>query len=233
MAAFQNVYRCGKRLMEALPAWLFRFRPFRVYEIVLTNATDTMPSERSPSNAPSATPNYEIRWILDAAEAAELRSVASAATISDCNFTTRRAVGVWLDGRVIACAWLARGTFKEIELGLMFELQPNETWLYAAMVDPAHRRQGVYRQLLDFISRELKNDVERILLGVTFGNERSTRAHARQGSTELGTIICARSLGLTICFLRGRVRRLPQLSRNWREPVRLEVLSRLRHSSVR
>lgn len=144
--------------------------------------------------------------MADRAEADRLRHLAAADNLNALDFTTRRIAVAWLNDRPIGCAWIATGSFEESELGLVFELQPGDAWLFAAVVEPSSRNKGVYSQLLAFLIEELKRDgIRRILLGVTFGNDASQRAHARQGATKVGEITAARCLGVTICRRIGRV----------------------------
>jgi hypothetical protein len=179
------------------------------------------------NRAAQAAPNSTvIRWVADGAEAAMLRGLASQQCIDAFNLRTRRAAAAWLGGEVIACAWMATESFDESELGLRFELQPSEVWLFAAVVESSRRDQGVYGQLLEFLSDELRlQAVRRILLGVTVGNEPSRRAHARQGARQVGSTFAVRSLGITLCWRHGDVRRLSPLSFTWRRPIRLAVIS--------
>ena len=214
----------GKKLVGSLPAWLFRFRPFGVYEIPLTTQMGNPVSMQLPRRGTRGALDCQIRWVADRAEAGMLRRLASQESIDALNSTTRRAAAAWLDGQAIACAWIAAEWFEEPELGLRFEMQPTEVWLFAAAVDPSRRDQGVYRQLLEFLIAELRrSDVQRILLGVAFGNEPSRRAHARQGATSVGAITVARCLGLTICRRVGRIRLLSPRAMAWQRSIRLAV----------
>lgn len=153
-----------------------------------------------------------------------LRRIASHNTCTEFNSKTCRAIAAWFEGQAIACAWIATESFDERELGLRFELTSTEVWLFAAVVDPQYRDQGVYRQLLEFLIDELgRGGVQRILFGVTFGNEPSRRAHARQGAKQIGAITAIRSLGLTACRPLGAVRLLSPRAIAWRKPIRLVV----------
>ena len=216
------LYRLGKKLVGLLPAWLFRFRPFGVYEIPL--ATQIPKPVSIPRRGTRGELDCQISWVADRAEARLLQHLASQKSIGALNFTTRRVAAAWLNGKAIACAWIAAELFEESELGLRFELQPTEVWLFAAAVDTPSRDQGVYRRLLEFLIAELRgDDIRRILLGVTFGNETSRRAHARQGATSVGAITVARCLGLTLCRPGGRVKLLSPRAMAWRRPIRLVV----------
>jgi GNAT superfamily N-acetyltransferase len=216
-----HLYRAGRRLVRSLPAWLLRFRPFVVYEIPLARGGDAPIASWQDAREPLAD---GIAWIADAAQAAYLGPLASQECIDSWNAATRRAAAVWEDGQPIACAWIASESFDEGELGVQFVLRPDEVWLYAAVVAPGRRAQGVYGRLLEFVIADLRAaGLRRMLLGVTVGNEPSRRAHVRQGAVEAGRLIALRALGVTICRTSGGLSRVPQAERGARGPVRLRV----------
>jgi GNAT superfamily N-acetyltransferase len=222
MDSLTLIYRTAKKLVRLAPPWLLRFRPFVVYEISLARSVD-LPAGTSPRRT-SGQLDCQVRWVTGPAEAAMLRHLASQDNIAALNSPTRRAAAAWLNGEAIACAWIATESFEERELGLRFELKPTEVWLFAAVVDPGRRDQGVYRQLLEFLIEEVgRGDVQRILLGVTVGNEPSRRAHARQGATQVGAITAVRSLGFAACRPVGRVQLLSRRAMAWRQLIRLVV----------
>jgi GNAT superfamily N-acetyltransferase len=218
MAGSSFLYRMGKTLVDLLPERLLRCRPFGVYEIQLPKSVDQSATKTAPDFV------CQVRWVVNDAEAAQLRPLAGADNIAALDFTTRRAAAAWQDGQLVGCAWIATERFEERALGLRFELQNGEAWLFAAMVDPLRRNHGVYRQLLEFLIRELGAEgLRRILLGVTAGNEPSRRAHARQGAVEIGAIFAICSFGVTLVGCRGGVRRLSRLPASWGQPIRLAV----------
>jgi ribosomal protein S18 acetylase RimI-like enzyme len=203
MQATTPLYRAAKRAVNALPPWVLRFRPFVVYEIPLASGARKDHDLASASKPVIA----DIRWIRNCEDANSLLPLASRACVDQFNGTTRRAAVASLDGQRVGCAWIATGSFSETDLELHFELAPDEAWLYAAAVAPAHRNRGVYRQLLEFLIADLRAaGVRRLLLGITVGNEPSRRAHARLGAIEVGRILALRALGLTRCWCSGGVR---------------------------
>ena len=224
MTGLTFFYHLVKKLVSLSPAWLIRFRPFGVYQILLSKSDGTslgMPYRRYESRDEL---NCQVRWVKDSTEAAMLGRVAAHENIASLNFTTRRAAAAWHEGEAIGCAWIATESFDERDLGLRFDLQPTDAWLFAAVVDPLRRQQGVYGQLMEFIIEELgRSEVRRILLGVSVGNEPSRRAHVRHGATPIGSIVAVRSLGFTACWRRGQVQILSALPIAWRRPVRLAV----------
>ena len=223
MAASTLLYRAAKNVVDRLPAWLVRIRPFGVYEIRLQQVGDKPATQHSRDSREERVP-CQIRWVTDESDVPMLRRVATAKTCAELNFNTRRAVAAWFEGRVIGCAWIATEAFEEADLGLRFELHSADAWLFAAVVEEPMRSQGVYRQLLEFLIDGLnRENVRRILLGVSVGNEPSRRAHARQGAVQVGRVMAIRSLGLTACRRRGRVQRLSLVAFSWRQPIRLVV----------
>ncbi len=217
LAAWLHVfYRWAVRLIGVLPPWLLRLRPFGVYEISIPGAQ----GERKTASA-SAT---EVRWISSVEEAARLASVTNAKNIAEWNGVSRRAVAAWRGDEIIAVAWIASESFGESELGVKFDLKPEEVWLFASVVSPAFRRQGVYRQMLGFLVDEFRSTkVKRILLGISIGNRPSLEAHTQQDASQIGTIFALKSLGLVLCRCSGHVRRISLSPISWCRPVRLVV----------
>jgi len=224
MAALNSLYRAAKSVVNGLPAWLLRFRPFGVYEIRLQQVGDKPATPQASRGSRRNKVPCQIRWVADQNEVPMLRQLATDRTCAELDFKTRRAVAAWCEGQVIACAWIATESFEEVDLGLRFELQTSDAWLFAAVVDEGQRNQGVYRQMLEFLIDELGRDsMRRLLFGVSVGNVPSQSAHARQGAALAGGIFAVRSLGFTLCFRRGRVRRLSPFPLTWTTPIRLAV----------
>ncbi len=212
-------FRTAQRSVQALPASLLRIRPFGVYEIRL-------PRSVTEHSQPDADSPCLVRWIASQDEARCLSELATAENIADWDGTTRRAIALWKNDLPVGVAWIAAESFAEEELGLHYRLAEDEVWLFASVVAPASRRQGHYRQLLEFLIAELSQDsseVQRILLGVSVGNTPSQNAHARQGAQQLGTIFAAKCLGLAFCKVGGQVQRISKRSWAWRCPVELAV----------
>ncbi len=195
------LYLGVQRCLHFFPAGLIRFRPFGVYEIKLK-------ARESGARDYGGTAACQARWITSSEEAQELAQLATQENIAQWNGQTRRAAVLWKEGRPVAVAWIATGSFAEPELGLKYRLDEDEVWLFAAVVDPVFRGQGFYRQLLEFVIRNLAlTPTDRILLGVSTGNRASERAHTRQGATRLGSLFAIKSCQLTLCLTRGQVRR--------------------------
>jgi GNAT superfamily N-acetyltransferase len=160
-----RAYRAGRRLVRMLPPWLVRFRPFRVYEIPLSGGRRPPDDHATAPRPGRGQTECDVRWASRPAEAQPLSPVASPENLAGLNFTSRRVAAAWRAGQAIGCAWVATEAFEERELGLRFELAADEAWLFAAVVDASWRNQGVYRQLLEFVVRELRaGGMRRLLL---------------------------------------------------------------------
>jgi GNAT superfamily N-acetyltransferase len=219
-------YQFGKKIVGRFPVWIFRARPFHVYVIPLPNSLNAEVHDAESRNTRQGSSDFEIRWITDRAEATLLQGLARQESIAAFDPIARPCAAAWLGGKVVACAWLATESFEDTDLQLRFALQPGEVWLFAAVVESSHRNLGIYKKLLQFICDELDhNGFKRILLGVAIGNEPSLRAHARQGAKQVGYIFAVRSMGFTLSFSHGAVRRLSLLPASWRRPVLFSVLA--------
>jgi L-amino acid N-acyltransferase YncA len=196
----QVLYRVSKRVIDALPPWVMRVRPFHVLEIDLS---ETLPTEEPHNNLSIV----ETRWIATSQELASLASIADPTNLEKWNASTHRVAVASRDSEPIGLVWISTPSFEEPQLGLVVELAPNDAWLHSAYVVPAHRRQGVYRELLEFVFPSLREEgFRRILLGVTSGNAASRRAHECVGATGIGRIIAARTLNVSVTYSAGQVR---------------------------
>jgi|GEM_PF-4854887 len=212
-----SLYRVTQHCLQALPAGLLRFRPFGVYQFEL-------PSEASICPIATETGGYRIRWITSQAETRQLLELASPENIDSWNNTSRRAAAVWQDNVPVAVAWIASKDFAEAQLGMRYCLYDGDVWLFAAVVKPVLRRQGIYGLLLGFLLAELsQTGTRRILLGVSTGNLASQVAHTRHGAKQVGKIFVARCLGVGFYQVQGAVQRLSKRSWSWRQAIEVSV----------
>ncbi len=221
------LFRTVQRCVQALPSRLLRIRPFGVYQIRLKEVrleeVRLGPKTNDPKQEVSGSP-YQVRWVACAAEADRLSELATAENIAAWNGTTRRAVAIWQKERPLGVAWVAAERFAEDELGLRYQLADDEVWLFAAVVAPDFRRQGLYKQLLEFlIERIASTETNRILLGISQGNSPSQKAHLQYGAKQVGTIFAAKSLGLVVCKVGGQVLRISKQGWAWRRDVEVAV----------
>lgn len=212
-----SLYHVARRVFHLLPEPLIRFRPFAVYEIRL-NYTAAQPRPRTKEL------QCQVNWITNPADVAALRLLTSDENIKLFDAHSRRIATVRTNDHAVGCAWVAWESYEESELGLQFLLRPSEVWLFAASVDPQWRNQGIYGELLDFIISELgRLGLQRILMGVTLGNEASRHVHARHNAKRLATVIAVRSLGFHCCARTSLVKRTASCPLKWRQPIKLSI----------
>lgn len=198
----ERLYQVAKRAVDMLPASVLRLRPFRVYAIPLVNDV----ANANPCHDGGPAPYNDARWLTTRTELEAVATIADRENVASWDGSARRAVVAWRASEPVGAAWIATRCFEERQLGLRFELASDEAWLHSAAVVPEHRRQGVYRHLLDFVIRSLAVEGRRrLLLGVATGNEPSRRAHEAMGAAGIGHVAAARVCGLTACSTAGKV----------------------------
>ena len=205
MSLSSVAYRVAKASVARVPAGWLRLRPYRVYAATL--GPEAAAKEETAARPDEFTDLGSMRVAATPAEAADLAPLTTAANIASCDGRSRWAAVTRLGGRPIACLWIAETDHEEPELGVRHQVRDDEAWLFAAVVDPSHRRRGVYRRLLRFACGELASRGKtRLLFSVAYGNDASQHAHNVIQPRELGTVFATRSLGWTLCATSGRVR---------------------------
>jgi len=196
------LYSIGIAINRVVPSWLFRFRIFRVYQI----DTNT------------------ILPLADVAEASDSDSVQvslaeTAADISDVRRLTffdpssvdaqLQSVQARIGGQLAGAVWAARRGFDETDLGLRIELTPDQSWLFAALVDKQFRRRGVYSHVFGFMVNHLhQTAVRQQLLSINPTNIASVKAHEKYFDSVLGNVIALRVFGMAFCWCQGKRLRL-------------------------
>ncbi len=194
----QQLYQTAKNAVNVLPSWLLRLRPFRIYEIRLLESITNLEQKNLSQ--------VKLKWVESTEELTCLNHLAARVNRQQWNTTTCRAVVAWQGSNPIGIAWINSDYFKEPDLGLSYQLKSDDAWLHSAHVLPEYQGRGIYQELLRFITQELyRENYQRILLGVTHGNESSQGAHAKIGAMKIGTVIALRSLGITSCYCCGEV----------------------------
>lgn len=184
---------------QRIPAWLFRWRPFTVYEIHLES---TQPIDAEPND------DLRIRWVT-ATDHPKCDSLSPSHLFNRIGGGYSALVAERGE-EPVGIVWFSTAPFTETELGISFEFGPNDVWLFAAHVLAEHRKTGVYSRLLSHaLNGYSQKNFHRILLATTHGNVASLRAHEKFGAMPLGTVTAARigsTFSLASCS--GRIKRL-------------------------
>ena len=169
-------------LNRVIPRRLFRCRRFFIFQLV----------DRASQNTTSAPFTYA--WSTGQRE----RQSAMRLTGVDQPPINARLATVFENQTLVAAVWLSPSGFDECELGLRFELNNDDFWLFSAYVLPAYRRQGIYHALLNFVadSTHTENPKRQIWFAINPDNIRSMKAHGTFGVTRQARIFSLRLLSM-------------------------------------
>lgn len=219
-----TTYRIGKTLRGLVPPEALSFRPFHVYEIALADITPRTCLMQNRHSQSTAAQGLTIEWVSSLTDLCLLKPLVAANNLAALDFGAIRAAVAWAGAEPVACAWIATGSFNESELGLRFDLESTDAWLFAAVVAAKHRRQGIYGRLLSFIVTQLRQEnMRRLLLGVSIGNVPSNRAHMQQGAKKVGSVFAIRSFLFRGCWSCGKVQ-IRSSRVEWGRSIRLAII---------
>lgn len=205
------LYTFGIIFNRIIPAGLFRFRVFRVYE--LAGMEDIESDQR-----------FHFDWCESEADLREARE-ATFFDSPDPKLMDRTEVCVAREqGKLVGGVWRAEQWFDEDELGMRIDLSENQAWIFAAYVAKTHRGQGVYSQLLNSVL--LNRNGEQHFASINPTNKPSVAAHRKFTRSTVGTCVVVRVFRVAACWTSGSLRSSRRLSFNCsRTPLRLEFSS--------
>ncbi len=189
------MYSIGIAINRIVPSWLFRFRIFTVYQID--------PKTILPRSDASNDDSVQVSL---AQSEAEISAVVKLTWFQpgdmDADFQSAQAN---IDGQLAGAVWAAGRGFDETDLGLRIELTPDQSWIFAALVDGQFRRRGVYSRVLGFMVNHLEQ-VQRgqQFLSINPTNIASVKAHERYIDSVLGNVVALRVLGVAFCLSTGK-----------------------------
>lgn len=207
----------AKACVRAIPEWLLRFRPYGVFEIRVGR-------QQHQLRVPIDRGCRRIEWVGTLDDLHLLGDLIDKKNATLWDGDRCRAAAVWQNDVPVGVAWIAMHAFAEPELGIRFRLHADEVWLFASVVAPEWRRQGVYSDLLTFFNDELtRAGIRRVLCGISVGNSASLAAHRKAGAQQLGYVFAAKSLGVVCCRTGGAVKRTCSRAIAWRRPIEVGV----------
>ncbi len=181
-------YTLGGKFNEFVPAWLFRFRVFRILRLQSLGV--------DPSSSDAAPLTY--RWCEtddDIALAERLTFFRSEADDRKKRF--RACLANQVDD-VVGGVWQGTEFFDEDELGVRVMLEPKQAWIFAAFVAKSHRGQRIYPRLLNHVLREDQHLIHYASINTT--NRASIAAHAHFAESQTGRCIVIRLFSVTLCW---------------------------------
>ena len=172
-----------------VPQRLFRFRRFVVFELKHVEP----PVDDHP---------VTIRWCETEQDFQAVEQVTYCPRIDG----RADAVLAEIDGQTAGGFWVTDGAFLESELGVEIALTPSQVWLYAARVDPAFRRQGVYSRLLQAACwKKQQQGFKQLLVSVNPHNVGSHKIHLSQSSRSPGRVTAVRAWKTAVCRGTGSI----------------------------
>jgi ribosomal protein S18 acetylase RimI-like enzyme len=112
-----------------------------------------------------------------------------------------RAFAGWEAGELVCYGWVSTGSECIGELATMLRLAPGHAYVWDCATLPAHRRRGLYTELLRVIVARLGAEgLLRLWIGASLSNGPSLRAFASAGFTPVLVVTHARLGGL--CWTR-------------------------------
>ena len=188
------IYSFAIAFNRIVPAWLFRYRRFIVYQL------------DANSFANRSSENIRVRWCETEADYLALEKLTffcrgrSSGDLQGCLAE--------IDGQPAGGFWAATNQFDETELGIRILLDANQAWLFAAQVDKRFRRKGVYSQILAFIVPELaKQGKLQPLVAVNPHNVGSRKIHQQHALLSPGWVLAGRTLRASGCLTFGEISR--------------------------
>jgi hypothetical protein len=187
------LYSCGIVFNRVVPARLFRFRVFNVYELgpaddAITTLQDALvirgcTSDDDIAAAETLTHFRTNEPLLAGDDRPELR----ATLIVDAEIP-------------VGGAWLSHDFFDETDLGIRMRLQSDQAWLFAAFVTKSHRRRGLYVRLLG----QILTDTDRtVFASVNSTNKASIAAHRTFARRKVGSCVAVKVGPWSTCQVRG------------------------------
>ncbi len=198
-----------------VPAWMLRCRRFDVY---LLDANSFNFEARSADKV-------RVRWCESEQDFQTLENLTY--------FRRERSTGqlqgclAEVNGQPAGGFWAATNQFDESELGIRIVLDSNQAWLFAAHVDKAFRRQGVYSRILAFIVSELAHQGrDQPLVAVNPHNIGSRKVHQHHALLSPGWVVAGRSLRTAGCITFGEIDRDRSFALNSsKAPIEIRIAS--------
>ncbi len=202
------LYTLAALLCRVVPASLVRFRYFAVFQLGRATNVDQRV-------------HADCRWCESVDE------IATAEAIS--RFDSKpfepnvRASLARVDCEPVGAFWVAEQGFVEQELGIAYQLSPQQRWLFAAMVKKEHRGRGVFPQLLSYTTSTLfDSGSEQLMASVNPLNKASMSVFRAQSDGVIARVFAFKILNVAVCVGSGSVQIERTCSTNCKKnPIRL------------
>lgn len=196
-----------------VPEWFFRYRGFVVYQL--------RPDETVQAQAVVET---FLCSQEDSQTTEDLEKLTGYCRRSSDEFL----IGAKCQQQLAGGMWGTNNKFLEAELGVEIQLAESQWWMFAAYVDKAWRRRGIYSRILVRTCDEVTKRGGKVhLVAVNPLNRGSNAVHSRQSIRTVGFVRALRFLKTTVCLTQGEIDRNQTLSWNsTRKPILLRIKDR-------
>ncbi len=186
---------------RVVPDWLFR----KNHMVFFVMDTKSFPDQNEKPDG-----DVTVGWADAAQPESPLRKLTYCVPgTSDENLY---AVKAEIDAQLAGGFWAAVNFIDELSMGARLELEPNQAWLFGALVSDDFRRRGVYSKILRFICEQLaEKGFDYQVLAVNQSNTPSMGAHQKHALFASGTLTFVRLFSTTWCRTTDRV----VADRNW------------------
>lgn len=190
------LYSFGIVFNRIVPKWIMRVRRFNVYEM-----------DPSPSSSPGIS-STTVGWAVSEEEMLEAEQLTGPQRSVGVGVGDMRVCRASIDEKLVAAFWATSNVFWEDGLGIGYELDDDQAWLFGAYVDKPFRRRGIYSSILKFMTPNLiASGKEQVLLAVNPDNIGSRKVHEKYAARKVGSVVAIRFLNVAICSAKGDLSR--------------------------
>ena len=202
-----------------VPVWLFRFSVGTVLELNSEKLCHVL-DEVGPSD-------FLIRCVDDPEQRDRLRtktwnSVPIETSANHYGYAIHRNEA---PEQILGGVWGGIERFNEADLGFQIQLRPEQGWIYCAYVAGEARGEGVYKRVLSFAARDLRekgHDELRVM--VQPWNRASMASHRKYSNEVIGSIAVVRVFNLAIVLCMGKLKKSKTCTTKLMDnPVLIEV----------
>jgi len=192
------LYSIGIAINRIIPNWLFRFRIFKVYQVD--------PKSVVPGSGVSGSSSGDSIEVSLAQSDTDIAEVSALTYFNPDNVDADlQSAQAKIDGQLAGGVWAAQRGFDETDLGLRIELAPDQSWIFAALVDKQFRRRGIYSRVFAFMVNHLEQTAGgQQLISINPYNIASVKAHEEYIDCVLGSVFALRVFGLAFCLCSGQ-----------------------------
>ncbi len=193
---------------RVVPEWLFRCGRTAIYKIDLQRA----------SSVRSSIAEIQVCRSQDLSQLREM-------TFNDSDEKdTVVAVCAKIDAEMIGGFWAAWSFYRDYPMGVLFDLDDDQGWMYAGFVEKDHRRKGIYSDIIRELSSVLsQRGINRQYFAVSVANKPSMAA-SKKIADSIGCVTSIKMFGVVVGWSSGQLKQNRSISfKAFDHPIELVV----------